>query len=62
VRNLHVPASLMLGLWFATQVSLGLAGLGGVGDTGGVAYVAHVGGFIAGFVLALLLRPGRRRT
>ena len=25
-------------------------------DTGGVAYMAHVGGFVAGFVLTFLLR------
>ena len=29
-------------------------------DTGGVAYMAHVGEFVAGFVLTLLLRDRRR--
>jgi membrane associated rhomboid family serine protease len=28
-------------------------------DTGGVAYMAHIGGFIAGFVLTFLFRGSR---
>ena len=61
LRNLRVPAWLLLGLWFAVQVASGIAGLHAVAGTESVAYVAHVGGFVTGFVLALLLRPGQRR-
>lgn len=57
-RDLRVPAWLMLGLWFAVQVILGVNGLAEVGDTGGVGYWAHIGGFVTGLVLALLVRPG----
>ncbi len=56
-----VPAVLMMGLWFVTQ----LIGLGAVSDaadaSGGVAYWAHVGGFIAGVILVWFFR-GRRRS
>jgi membrane associated rhomboid family serine protease len=57
---LRIPAWLMLGLWFAGQVLLGVEGLANIAE-GGVAFWAHVGGFVAGVVLALFLRPGRRR-
>ena len=59
-RDIRVPAWLMLGLWFAVQVILGGSGMAEAGATGGVAYWAHIGGFITGLVLALLVRPGQR--
>ncbi|MFZ3581866.1 rhomboid family intramembrane serine protease [Loktanella sp. DJP18] len=46
-----VPAWIMLGLWFAMQA---FGGLGPQGD-GGVAYWAHIGGFVAGLILAVPL-------
>lgn len=54
---IEVPALIVLGVWFVTQL-FGLAGSGGM-QGGGVAYGAHVGGFIAGVVLIMLL-GGRR--
>jgi membrane associated rhomboid family serine protease len=44
-----IPAYIALGVWIAFQLWNGLGSLGGSG--GGVAYAAHIGGFIAGFVL-----------
>jgi membrane associated rhomboid family serine protease len=61
-RTVRVPAWLVLGLWFATQLQLGLGTAAAVDEGGGVAYLAHAGGFITGFVLALVLRPGERRV
>ncbi|HEX2961882.1 MAG TPA: rhomboid family intramembrane serine protease [Ignavibacteriales bacterium] len=52
-----VPAIVALGLWFAFQVISGLGGLGS--QSGGVAYAAHVGGFVAGFVLIKIFALGR---
>ncbi|MCE5315311.1 MAG: rhomboid family intramembrane serine protease [Armatimonadota bacterium] len=49
---IEVPALIVLGVWFVTQL-LGLAGSGGMMG-GGVAYGAHVGGFVAGIALILL--------
>jgi membrane associated rhomboid family serine protease len=61
-RSVRVPAWLMLGLWFATQLQLGLGTAAALDEGGGVAYLAHAGGFLAGFLLALVLRPGERQA
>jgi len=52
----HVPAWLMLVLWFGTQVLTGLPQLSPMRPevSGGVAVWAHVGGFVAGVVLVKL--------
>lgn len=56
-----VPAWLMIGFWAAEQF---LATYGSVAateqTTGGVAYAAHAGGFVAGVLLALLVRRNGR--
>jgi rhomboid family protein len=49
-----VPAWLMIGFWFLMQL---VSGVGSVSGSTGVAYMAHVGGFLAGMLLLLLLRP-----
>ncbi len=54
VDFIDVPALLVLGVWFLTQL-MNLGGSGGLQGGGGVAYWAHVGGFISGVVLILLL-------
>ncbi len=59
MRLTMVPASIVLGMWFILQLFSGLMSLGGP-DVGGVAFWAHIGGFIAGVVMAKLL-AGRRR-
>lgn len=51
-----VPAWILLGFWFAMQVFSGLEA--GRGEPG-VAFWAHIGGFVAGVVLYLMLRPRR---
>jgi membrane associated rhomboid family serine protease len=57
----HLPALIVLGFWFVLQFFNGIGSIAASSETGGVAYIAHVGGFIAGFIMALLLRYGRRR-
>ena len=47
---MEVPAIVTLGIWILLQVISGVGSLGNTG--GGVAYAAHVGGFVAGLVLA----------
>lgn len=55
----HVPGYIAVGMWFLFQVidSLGLLG----GGDKGIAYAAHIGGFVAGAVIAggflLVRRP-----
>ena len=53
VTTFAVPAVLMLGYWFLLQI---LSGLATTGAEGGVAFWAHVGGFVAGALLALVFR------
>ena len=53
-RIVNVPAWTMLGLWFAMQLVSGLMAAPG---RPGVAFWAHVGGFVTGLVLVIVLRP-----
>src|SRR5262249_7447045 len=53
-RIISVPAWMLLGLWFGTQL---LSGLGSNASEPGVAFWAHVGGFVAGLMLVTMLRP-----
>jgi len=54
-RIVQVPALIMIGLWIVLQLFSGFGSLAAA-DTGGVAYMAHIGGFAAGFALAFLFR------
>ncbi len=50
-----LPAPLFLGVWFVLQFFQGVMSIGAV-QSGGVAWWAHVGGFVAGFVVVWILR------
>jgi membrane associated rhomboid family serine protease len=56
---IQVPALIVIGLWIILQFFSGIGSIAGTADTGGVAYMAHIGGFIAGFVLTFLFRGSR---
>ena len=51
----RVPAVVFIGFWFILQLLYTYFGI-----SGGVAYWAHIGGFVAGVVLALVLRQVRQ--
>jgi membrane associated rhomboid family serine protease len=51
-----VPAVLAIGLWIAMQLFSGWGSLQTPSAGGGIAYGAHIGGFAAGVVLALVMR------
>jgi membrane associated rhomboid family serine protease len=53
----EVPAFVAVGIWFLFQLISGLGALGGASS--GVAYGAHIGGFIAGALLAKVFMIGR---
>jgi membrane associated rhomboid family serine protease len=55
----EMPALVVIGLWFVLQLFSGVGSLGAAADTGGIAFMAHIGGFVAGFVLAFFLRGHR---
>jgi membrane associated rhomboid family serine protease len=62
---LEVPAVVVLGYWFLLQLVSGAASLGASTAQGGVAFFAHIGGFAAGMLVAVVLRAtglDRRRT
>jgi membrane associated rhomboid family serine protease len=54
VRMITIPAWIVLGVWFGLQL---LSGLIADPDDAGVAFWAHVGGFAAGMILIVLLKP-----
>jgi membrane associated rhomboid family serine protease len=57
----EVPAMLFTGLWFLFQALGALTDWSTPFAGGGIAWWAHIGGFIAGVILAGPLRPPRRR-
>jgi membrane associated rhomboid family serine protease len=64
---IQVPALLVLGFWFVLQLFSGLMSLGAAGADGGVAVFAHIGGFVFGVAVGLVVRSlsptgGGRRT
>ena len=59
----EIPAIFVLGFWFVLQLFVGVASIGASGDvTGGVAVFAHIGGFIAGMILIVLMGGLRRQS
>jgi membrane associated rhomboid family serine protease len=54
----RVPAIYLIGSWFALQLATGLATIGTAeGASEGVAIWAHVGGFLTGLGIMLMIRP-----
>jgi membrane associated rhomboid family serine protease len=54
-----MPAPVVIGLWIVLQLFSGIGSIADTADSGGVAYMAHIGGFIAGFMLTFLFRGSR---
>ncbi len=52
----QAPALMVIGFWIVLQLFSGIGSIAHTADTGGVAYMAHIGGFVAGFVLTFLFR------
>lgn len=61
IFRISIPAVIALGFWIVFQIVSGLGMLGGE-ETGGVAYAAHIGGFIAGFILIKFFDPVKTQT
>jgi membrane associated rhomboid family serine protease len=58
IQILDLPAVLILGYWFVLQILTGSVEAMSPAK-GGVAWGAHVGGFLAGAILILVMRPRR---
>ena len=52
---IQVPALIVIGVWFVLQLFSGIGSIANTAQTG-VAFMAHIGGFLAGFVLTFLFR------
>jgi membrane associated rhomboid family serine protease len=65
IRIIRLPALLVIGFWIIIQFLSGVASIvaqpTATGMTGGVAWFAHIGGFVTGLVLILLMPKRRRR-
>ena len=59
-RIIPLPALIVIGFWFILQLFSGIGSIGGASDSGGVAFMAHIGGFIAGFLLTFLFGGSSR--
>ena len=58
---IEVPAVIVLGFWFILQLIDGFASLGLTeSQQPGIAFFAHIGGFVAGVVIAAIVRARRR--
>jgi membrane associated rhomboid family serine protease len=54
-----MPAVVVLGMWILLQLVSGVGSIASTDESanvGGVAYMAHIGGFVAGLLMAFLLR------
>jgi membrane associated rhomboid family serine protease len=56
---IQMPALIVIGIWIVLQFFSGIGSIANTAQTGGVAYMAHIGGFLAGFVLTFLFRGSR---
>jgi len=59
IQIVRVPAMVMLGYWILIQVLSGFAEVGPRAG-GGIAWFAHIGGFIAGFFLIMVMKKPRK--
>ncbi len=57
LQVMELPALLLLAYWFVLQLVSGSIEGVAPASGGGVAWWAHVGGFLAGIVLVLVMRP-----
>jgi len=55
-----IPASVLIGIWFLIQLFSQVGSVVAAQAGGGVAYMAHVGGFIFGAIIAKLFEDPRR--
>ena len=60
-REIQVPALVVIGIWIVLQFFVYFGSIAGTAQTGGVAYMAHIGGFVVGFLLTFLFRGNKRR-
>src|SRR3984957_232977 len=60
ITTVDIPAFFLVLYWFAIQFFSGVGSVGDSASSGGVAWFAHVGGFIAGMLLVMLMPTQQR--
>jgi len=60
ITVVSVPAVIVIGLWFLTQLLNGVGSITATQQSSGVAFFAHIGGFVAGMVLVFLFRGKKK--
>ena len=58
ITFIRVPAMIVIGFWFLSNLTAGLGTLG-IEETGGTAWFAHLGGFVSGVVLNQIFKQIR---
>ena len=58
ITFIRVPAMVVIGFWFFSNLTAGLGTLG-IEETGGTAWFAHLGGFVSGVVLNQIFKQIR---
>jgi membrane associated rhomboid family serine protease len=56
ITVIRLPALIVIGAWFILQLFSSWALFTGAAETGGIAYLAHVGGFVAGFLMTFIFK------
>ncbi|MDJ0782776.1 MAG: rhomboid family intramembrane serine protease [Desulfosarcinaceae bacterium] len=59
IQIFHLPAWFLIGIWFVTQILSAATELA-TAQVAGIAWFAHIGGFVAGVLLLLALKPDSR--
>ncbi|MGF1467958.1 MAG: rhomboid family intramembrane serine protease [Sandaracinaceae bacterium] len=63
IQFVYLPAFLFIFIWFGLQLLSGVVSIGTIGqDVGGTAFFAHIGGFVAGYLLIPLFRQASGPT
>ena len=60
IQIFHLPAWFLIGIWIITQMLSAVTELA-TAQIAGVAWFAHIGGFVAGILLLLALKPDTHR-
>jgi membrane associated rhomboid family serine protease len=61
-KFIEIPAYAFVLVWFGFQVLSGYVSLKAIAVGGGVAYFAHIGGFVVGLILILIMKQKRHET
>jgi membrane associated rhomboid family serine protease len=61
-RVTFLPAILLVGVWFLTQIFSEIGAVATMQTGGGVAYMAHIGGFLFGALFGRAFEARERRA